>query len=639
MLDPNPYEPDQFFDLGIVPDEDVDQKIQKFKNFADRAMAAKGEVTNSVEFMRIQALPRRHLSFHYGIKEGVEGVPDVTPLFRKEGGTMSFRPIQSAALVEAAKANGLFAPMSVGAGKTLVTLALPEAVNSEKAVLLVPPRLKKQLGYEIEKYSEHFHLPVDRITIISYSELSSAKKQTILEDNAPDLIICDEAHNLRHRTSARTKRFLRFSREHVGCRFVFLSGTMTTRSITDYAHLIELALRKNSPIPAGYREVQDWAGAIDVKPKYIMLPGILTELCEPKEDVRDGYRRRMIETQGVVATQKEELGTSLVVQRLDVDIPYEVRRHIASTRMFWSLAGEEFESALTYHKALRQLACGFYYRWVWPNGEKDYGWLGARSAWHKEVRQRLKLSRKGMDSPLLLTNAAKRYWDWVAEGSQGSPPDNSWDSEAWPAWEIQKPKWNPTPPTETVWIDKFMVYRAIEWAEKQKKQKTPAIIWYEHNCLGEEISRIGGFPHYGAGKDSSQANEPVIVCSMRSQGVGMNLQHYSRNLFTSMPPNGAIFEQVAGRTHRMGQEADEVQIDWYGHTNETCESFQKAKEDAQYIQDSFGQPQKAVYATCLGGYGTDDGIKEEFAGELCAERSVHCDLDHSEGYSYRLTQI
>jgi hypothetical protein len=86
-----------------------------------------GTVTNSTEFMRIFALPRRVLDLNK--------VPDVTCMFEKPGSTMRFWPIQSAALVEAAKADGLFGDIGVGDGKTLISLALPTAMESKKTVL------------------------------------------------------------------------------------------------------------------------------------------------------------------------------------------------------------------------------------------------------------------------------------------------------------------------------------------------------------------------------------------------------------------------------------------------------------------------------------------------------------------------
>jgi hypothetical protein len=544
-----------------------------------------GVVTNSVEFARIFGLPRRTLD--------LSAVQDVTPVFHRPAGTMSFWPIQSAALIEAAKADGLFAPIGVGFGKTLITLALPTAMDSKNAVLLVPPQLKKKTLWEIENvYGDQFDLPIKRLTIIAYSELSSAKNADILEYIEPDLIIADEAHALRHRTSARTKRFLRYMKENPACRFAALSGTMTTRSIVDYAHLIELALRKNSPLPRGYREVKDWTGALDVNPEAPARPGVLKKFCEPGEHVRDGYRRRMVETEGVVATSESELGTGLVIQKTPIAVPDDIEMYLEQVNKTWSIAGEEFESAIALARALRQVSCGFYYRWEWPDDEPDTEWLTARADWHKEVRERLKRSLRGQDSPLLCAQAAERHYKWEEAGGKGKPPENSWASKSWFEWRLHKDK--KPPPTKPIWLNDFVVREAISWS---KRQDAPAIIWYEHRAVGEEIARVSGLPLYGAGTDASHERSPVIVCSIRTQGTGKNLQHYARNLFTSLPPNGTTFEQCAGRTHRPGQQADEVMIDWFGHTETMENSMAKVIDDALYMQQTTGHRQKVLYAT------------------------------------------
>lgn len=573
-----------FFEVDLPP---AKEKQIRLSSLIDKCRDARGVITNSVEFMRILALPRRALDF--------ENVEDVTPIFRREGGTMNFWPIQSAALIEASIADGLFAPIAVGFGKTLVTLSLPEAMNSKNAVLLVPPALKKKTITEIKNlYSKHFHLPLDRLTIVAYSELSSAKKATILEDIAPDLIIADEAHALRHKTSARTKRFLRYAKEHPECRYAFLSGTMTNRSILDYAHLLELALRKNSPLPYRWHELKDWSGALDVKPSYTMMPGVLTKLCEGKETVREGFRRRLVETQGVVATSEDSLGTGLIVRRRVPALPEIIEETIQVVRKTWQIEDEEIDSPLEFWRILRQLSCGFYYRWVWPDGKKDFEWLEARAAWNKAVRERLKLNRAGQDSPLLCFNAAQRYWEWAREGKSGPCPENSWDAPEWPAWSEQKHK--SVPPTIPIWLDDFLIDDALKTARAQSKHG-PAIIWYEHRVLGERIAEEGSLPHFGAGTDASDCREPIIVCSMRTQGTGKNLQYYSYNLLTSLPPNGSVFEQVVGRTHRPGQTADDVLVDWYGHTEATMEALSAVIEDAEYMEETTGQRQKVLYAT------------------------------------------
>ena len=541
-----------------------------------------GKVTNSVEFQRILALPRRRLD--------LSKVDDVTPLFAKSG-ELSFWPIQSAALIEAAKANGLFAAVGVGYGKTLIGLALPEALESKKTVYLVKPDLKKQLEREIQTfYGKHFRLPLDRIVIVSYSELSSAKDADVLEREMPDLIVADEAHCLKRKQSARTKRFLRYMKRNPWCRLAALSGTMTTRSILDYAHLIELVLRKNSPLPSGYYELRDWAGSLDVDPEYRTEPGVLLQFCEG-EDVREGFRRRLVETEGVVTTEEGSIGTSLVIKKQSPSVPQNVKELIAQVRKRWSIEDEELEDASARARVLKQIACGFYYRWDWGDGP-DLEWLEARAAWHREVRQKLTHASEGFDSPLLLARAAERFYDWDMSGREGKRPELAWDSAAWPAWREVKDR--KPPPTVPVWKSDFLVDAALKWAFKQKQ---PSIIWYEWNALGERIAAKGGLPIYGAGTDAGERNHKIIVASIRAQGTGKNLQHYCHNLFTTVPPNGTAVEQAMGRTHRPGQKSDEVTVDWFGHTPELEEAMARAIEDAEYMEGTTGQRQKILYAT------------------------------------------
>ncbi len=551
-------------------------KQHALSNLIRQVSEARGVVTNSMEFERIFALPRRVLELNEA------DAAAVTAVFRKPGGTMTLWPIQAACLVEAAQADGLFAMVGVGAGKTLVTLMLPEAMGAKRAVLLVPSRLKKKTEHEIEHvYGQHFNLPLDRLTIVTYEELSSAKKHDVLDKLDPDLLIADECHSVASRASARGKRLHRFTREHPACRYGFLSGTVTTRSVTDYMPLVELALRKNSPVPGHYREQRDWGGALDVKPQYLMMPGILKKFCEDKEEVRSGYRRRLVDTQGVVATSESAIGTSLIIRMLAPPVPPEVVRQLEYVRKNWSIAPDqdEYDSPLAMMRVLRQIALGFYLRWVWPDGVVDHDWLEARRAWHKEVRGVLRRSLRGMDSPLLCAQAAE---------------SGRWASETWAAWCAVKDR--PAPPTEAVWRSDYAVRAACVWG---REQDVPSIIWADNVCFGEAIASMLGLSYYGAGTDLTKVEEPLIVCSMRVHGTGCNLQHYSRNLLTSMPPNGKAVEQIIGRTHRPGQEADEVVVDWWGMTDETRDALAAVLEDAAYIEETTSQRQRVSYATKL----------------------------------------
>jgi len=544
-----------------------------------------GVVTNSVEFQRISALPRRVLD--------LDDVQDVTPLFVKSG-LHSFWPIQSAALIEAAMANGLFGMIAVGKGKELICLALPTAMDSENTVLLVKAGLKKQVLREAETfYNKHFNLPLDIITVLSYNDLSSKPQHDILERINPDLVIANEAHCLSRMESARTKRFHGFMRESAKTRFCALSGTMTTRSITDYNDLIELALRKLSPVPDGYREVNDWAGALDVKPAYCMQPGVLMRWCDEGESVQDGYRRRLVQSLGVVASGEDELGVSLVIRKLTPTIPPEMKKILAHVESTWELDDIQYATALDMARLRKQLACGFYYRWVWPDDEPNYAWLEARSNWNAEVAQKLKYATKGLDSESFLEEAAERYRLWEEAGRPRPKPKKAWDSGMWAAW--REMKYIPEPPKEAVWKHDFLVKEALAWVKKHPER---SIIWTSWTAVGKRIAQKGKLPFYGAGTDASEATAPVIVATIQSQGTGKNLQHqYSNNLILVVPPNGKILEQLLGREHRHGQPKDEVLYEWFGHTKELEDSMAAAIDDAEYIERTTGQRQKVLYAT------------------------------------------
>lgn len=563
-------------------------------------------VQSSLELDRIIAIPRRFLNLEkYSI--------DLTEKYRKPGGTMKLWPVQSAMLVEAALANGLLGPVSAGSGKTLASLLIGAEMNAKKIVLLVPPQLRAQLmSVDIPRLNQHWVLPLDRLRVVAYSELSNAKSADILDQIKPDLIVADEAHSLKSRAAARTKRFNRYFKEHPECRFVGLSGTITRKSLRDYQHLSELALKKNSPLPASYHTLNEWAEALDVSDDP-MPPGALLSLCDERERaiaedpkstidvekrkaaheaVRSGFRRRLIETPGVVATSESAVGTSLVINALRPVVPAEVQVALRDLNTKWEIAGDELTDILEVSRIARQLAAGIFTRWKWPDGIVDVEWLSARSAWHKEVREVLKQSRRGMDSPLLVTNA-------VIAGK--------YHSDAYWTWAEAKKRYSPEPPRETVWISDFLVKYAVEWGKEHGTKATPAVIWYSHVSLGEAIAKLGNFPFFGAGAQASEdltkvnTNQtPVIVASVKAHSVGKNLQAFNKCLITTCLSSGADMEQLIARQHRPGQLADEVIVDVCVHTVELADAFNSALRDAQYIETTQGQRQKLNFARLLG---------------------------------------
>jgi hypothetical protein len=546
-------------------------------------------VRRSPELDRILGLPRRHAAVS---PQEIEALHADLCL---PNGTRRLRPIQALALAEARRSNGLFGPIGVGAGKSDIALLLPVVMKAKVAVLLVPANLREKVfQQDYPLLVQHYRMP--RLAnakvlalgaecvlhVHSYNELSSANKHDLLEQIQPDLIICDEAHALRHPSAARTRRFLNYFRAHRETRLCVLSGTMTSKSIKDYAHLAWLSLKDNAPIPTKWTVLEEWAAALDSGPVQAP-PGALVEMCRDGEAVREGFQRRVVETPGVIATTDNAIGTSLVFSEQAIRAPPEVKAALKLMRETWTTPdeGEAFDDILTLHRYARQLAAGFYYKWVWPKGEPlqvRNAWLDARKAWNREVANFLTYRAKpGIDSPLLLAKAC-------ADGRVSSMNYERWVDLK----DTAKPE------VEAVWLDDYLVDDAVAWGKEDV-----GIVWYEHAALGVRIAEKGGFPLFGPGADGilKERGTRTIVASIKAHGTGKNLQCYSRNLVTTAPTSGTVWEQLLGRTHRPGQQADEVTIDVYRHTIEMRAAMTKALRDARYQESTTGNRQKLLAAT------------------------------------------
>lgn len=529
--------------------------------------------------------------------------PDLTEQMKRPGGLMRLRPIQSKALYYAACYRGLLAPIGVGHGKTLLSVLLPVILGAVRPLLLIPPSMRADLQTQWAIYSNHWLLPRN-LTIQTYEFLSSPRATGLLVQLNPDVIICDEIHKLRDKTAVRTRRFLRYLKINPGVVLCGLSGTLTTRSIKDYAHLAEHSLKGNSPLPGRFGELEQWSKALDVNrnsaPNYnaqrALMPLVRRFVGNVDPDnldgseVREAYQRRLVSCPGIVATSDQSTDAGITITEMNLDVPESVKgwlRHLDKT---WQTPdNEELEDSLAFIRVARQLSQGFFYRWVWGPSGPDKDWLEARANWHRSLRGWLPHSGTGLDSPFLTSVAAERV-DPQLPGEVVS---------AWQLWKGQKDK--PQPPTETVWLDSFMVDSAISFARNSTE---PLLIWYDSEAVGFEIARKGGFPFVPGGDENnaylaafSNGKKPeTCVLSIDAHSFGKNLQAYRKNLVTAPPSNGATWEQLLARTHRLGQEADLIECAVFSHTAHFRTAIVNARKDAEYIEATMNNPQKLCFA-------------------------------------------
>lgn len=530
--------------------------------------------------------------------------PDITDRFRAPGGTMRLRPSQNQALHDIAIARGGVFPIGVGHGKTLICQLAGVALGAKRPLVLLPAPCETQFWRDYAANSRHFTLHPNLQTL-TYSKLQVASGRDALKTIAPDLIIADEAHNLRNLRSARCQRVHRYLREAhdagIPVQFIALSGTLTTKSLNDYAHLAKWALRENAPVPKDAGEVFAWSLCLDAgtKPGQVELSrmGGFTRHFYPGEPLtqdraRAAFAERFTRTLGVVATRDSSaVGCSLLILRRSIPIPPAIEAALRQVRETWSLPnGEsEFSERVVLVAACKQIAQGFYYRWDWPKGRPDASdkvWLEERKVWAKAVREQIAGEHDGLDSELLVSNACA----WSVRHASLYPNLKPQTLRAWERW--QPFKGTKAPPTVAVWLDDSILRDAVEWA---KAQREPVIIWYGDTAVGERFAELG-LPVYGQGSEMPRVAE-TCAASYNVHGTGKNLQAWRSQILLDPPSSGQAWEQLLGRTHRQGQTADEVLFYYYDHTDEYRSAIAAAKASATYIQETTQTPQRLLFAT------------------------------------------
>lgn len=497
----------------------------------------------------------------------------------------------------------------------LAPLALAE-VGIRLCVLLVPAALVTQLVGDYEFVGQHFRMPsivfhgnaysavvpgAPVLHVVPYSRLCRPEATAWLEHQLkPEAIIADEVHKLRRTDTATGSRVDRFMEAHPETRFAGWSGSITAKSLRDYDHLAKWALRGASPLPLVREVTDDWCRALDPSDNPAD-PGPLMRLCEPGENVVSGYRRRLVETVGVVTSTAPAVDCELSIEeRPAPPIPESVRVALESVRNFVRPDGEELVDALSMTKAAREVALGFYYHWIFPHNvfPRDenlvYEWLDARKEWHKELRVKLRSREEHLDSPMLGQHAAERAWGDRPQ-HKGLP---TWKAVTWPRWREIKHRVQPE--TEAIRLDDYLARDAAAWAAER-----PGVVWYEHHAFGEWVAELGGLPMYGGGANGGgllQADPPhrvlergdrSIVLSIKAHGTGRNgLQYIFADQLVSSLPSAQGCEQMLGRLHRFGQRAACVHTHFYRHTEEMQRHLDDALQAALYVEGTLGSVQK-----------------------------------------------
>ena len=542
-----------------------------------------------------------------------ELVHTLTARYKLSQGTMTLRPVQAALLFALQQWGTAFGAIGVGEGKTLISFLAPTVLQVKRAVLLIPAKLVGKTEHDFKDLAKHWPTP-ERLEVISYQKISHKKHAKLLWDEEPELIIADEAHALANDRAACTRRVRDFLEDYRNTAFVPMSGTMVNRSILNFAHLMLWALgSRRTPLPENPMELSKWARAIDEKVKKPIWVGDLVRFVpvekraeltqrvmaakdgapvdhqQIKDDtvqaVRDAIGDRINKTRGVIYTRKRSVEASIYIDLFDAKLSDKLLERLNALQEerqgIMELSEKKRLPFLSkiWQKA-RQLCCGFNYVW---DPEPPDEWKDARSKWRAFVLDILKQDLRGLEAASQVKRQAKL--GMLGQGSK----------ELCERWERIKPTFTLNIVPE--WIDKAPLYAVAD------RVKEPTLIWTEFQAVGYALSEIMGFPFFHRdGKDQKgnaiEKADPKqsLILSIASNAEGRNLQAWNRNLILTPMGTGKVWEQLLGRTHRSGQQADEIYVDIMMGCRELEESLDQALRDADFNQRMSKNPQKLLLA-------------------------------------------
>lgn len=450
-----------------------------------------------------------------------------------DGEPNMLRPEQASALRELLEVGGLFAPMRVGSGKTLVTLLAATLLLSKRPVLLIPANLRDKTRRDFAQY--HRDWAVRLPEIISYTELGHPRNETLLLDKAPDLLMLDEAHHTRNLDAAVTRRVKR-AIVALAPVVAVLSGTLITDKLMDSHHHAVWSLNERAPVPMTAAAAERWSQAVDRE------VGLLKRVGEGAlETLPGGFHEWMRGSRGVVPTAGQDCDAAIEISSWTAALNGEARGLIEQVQRSGMRPDGELLDEWELPDCLCQLALRFYY--VWDPMPPDW-WLRPRRAFRAYVRAILDEHLEGFDSESQVVTALD---------NDGSVPYANEGRQILAEWREVRDTFVPN--MVPVWLGSDVL-------EQVARDAGPGcLIWTRYRAVGHALEKLG-VPYYGGGTNPESAPRgSTIACSINAHGTGKNLQHgWHRSLVLTPMANADAWEQLIGRTHRKGQKADCVGV-------------------------------------------------------------------------------
>jgi hypothetical protein len=436
--------------------------------------------------------------------------------------------------------------------------------------------------------------------IITYEEMTDEPKVDLLDRICPDLLLLNEADVLRNPQASMVKRIDRFRIAHWNdCDVVAYTGSPGRLSILDFWHILVWCLREKAPVPLHHAEAETWAAAIDEKQSRTgMRPGVgaLRELGGEGDTLlaraRDGFRRRLTETPGVMLLSADSCDQPLHIRQVLAPIDPVLEGHFERFRALKETpSGERLSDPLSYYRHASELGAGYYSVFDPPPPD---AWRDARRNWHAfvdEVIEASSASDRPLDTEAAVARAYPRAWQYLA-------------------WKEIKGTY--TTPSKPVWLSDSVVEFILDYLDRADERGEPTLAFIWSIPLAEACewlslerakhSKAGALPRTWFGRKGLSRNGAYIgkadatrsaILSGGANLRGRNLQMFRHNLFVTPPMSARFLEQALGRTHRQGQTGG-VTTTWLITSGETADGFERAVAEAKFGKQTWHTSQKLL---------------------------------------------
>lgn len=554
---------------------------------AGQILAQEG-VSEGPELLRIRALPRRRWQDDPALDELVD---EMTRRYKRpnaEDPNARLLPRQAVGLAEFELYGYVAAIWGVGKGKTLLSGLLPTAAEAKRPLLLLPATLIEKTRKEFKKLSKTWRIH-HAITLFSYNKVSLRSYKHFLTEGQYDLVIADEAYEIKNPKSGRSQRIGDYCTEH-HVPFVPMTGTPGDSTVGDYAHYYYWCANENSPLPEpGSWELVQMRQATDETVREMRRrPGALAQFSGGNPDidaVRAGIGQRLEETPGFVYDRDEDVNNSLVIDALvHDDYSSAVDELFAFVRDSDDELpdGRVLDTPLEKYNFFATLNLG-HYRIIDPPPPAE--WRAARKAFRSYVNECLDDNNLDFETAGEVTYAL----------DQG---ELTGDGGVYAAWREIEPSFKVISRVE--WFTDEVVQLLTEWMNRHN-----ALVWTPYPAFGRALAKASGRPffHHGGvslthGNIEHYTGTDSVILSTQSNYMGRNLQdRWSKNLIVGGSAKADLLEQQIGRTHRHGQKADVVEVTFFVGSVENTEAIDRARRRAR-IDQSLGRNRSSKLLVC-----------------------------------------